>query len=169
MKFLDYINGQRKGKNAHRLERESMSDPFLLDAIEGFDNISDNHLARIATIQDKISKSHSTTKTRRVGLWSSVAATIAILIIGTAGLLFLKNMDTNNYAQADEQLPIDLYLPDNIYEENIAIIAIVNTQLTRDISVKVANSNNDKFDSKEEKLEEIGTIDLFIPPNGHGS
>lgn len=30
MKLLDYIRGLRKGKEAHRLEKESMKDPFWL-------------------------------------------------------------------------------------------------------------------------------------------
>ena len=29
MKLLDYIRGARKGKEAHRLEKEAMRDPFL--------------------------------------------------------------------------------------------------------------------------------------------
>ena len=33
MKLLDYIRGLRKGKEAHRLEKESMQDPFLADAM----------------------------------------------------------------------------------------------------------------------------------------
>ena len=32
MKLLDYIRGARKGKEAHRLEKEAMRDPFLADA-----------------------------------------------------------------------------------------------------------------------------------------
>lgn len=28
MKLLDYIRGARKGKEAHRLEKEAMRDPF---------------------------------------------------------------------------------------------------------------------------------------------
>ena len=34
MKLLDYIRGLRKGKEAHRLEKESMQDPFLADAMD---------------------------------------------------------------------------------------------------------------------------------------
>ena len=34
MKLLDYIRGLRKGKEAHRLEKESMKDPFLADAMD---------------------------------------------------------------------------------------------------------------------------------------
>ena len=32
MKLSDYIRGFRKGKEAHRLEKEAMRDPFLADA-----------------------------------------------------------------------------------------------------------------------------------------
>ena len=37
MKLLDYIRGLRKGKEAHRLEKESMKDPFLADAMDGYE------------------------------------------------------------------------------------------------------------------------------------
>lgn len=31
----DYLRGNRKGKPAHKLEREALSDPFLYEALEG--------------------------------------------------------------------------------------------------------------------------------------
>lgn len=37
MKLLDYIRGTRKGKEAHRLQKEAMRDPFLADAMDGYD------------------------------------------------------------------------------------------------------------------------------------
>ena len=43
MKLLDYIRGLRKGKEAHRLERESMQDPFLADAMDGYSQVEGNH------------------------------------------------------------------------------------------------------------------------------
>ena len=43
MKLLDYIRGLRKGKEAHRLERESMRDPFLADAMDGYSQVEGNH------------------------------------------------------------------------------------------------------------------------------
>ena len=39
MKLLDYIRGLRKGKEAHRLEKESMQDPFLADAMDGYNQV----------------------------------------------------------------------------------------------------------------------------------
>lgn len=42
MKLLDYIRGTRKGKEAHRLQKEAMRDPFLADAMDGYDSVGEN-------------------------------------------------------------------------------------------------------------------------------
>jgi len=39
MNLLTYIQGKRKGKEAHRIEKEAMRDPFLADALEGYDEV----------------------------------------------------------------------------------------------------------------------------------
>ena len=39
MKLIDYITGNRKGREARRIEREAMDDPFLHDALEGYDAV----------------------------------------------------------------------------------------------------------------------------------
>ena len=44
MSLRGYIKGERYGKDARQLEREAMDDPFLQDAIEGYDQ-SNNHSA----------------------------------------------------------------------------------------------------------------------------
>ncbi len=75
MSLLDYIRGNRKGKEAHRLEKEAMRDPFLADALEGFDSVEDDHLARLATLQKRLGN-HSTRKElhRKQSIGTSVAA-----------------------------------------------------------------------------------------------
>ena len=40
--ILDYAKGKRRGKAAHYLERESLNDPFLADALEGFEQTGDH-------------------------------------------------------------------------------------------------------------------------------
>lgn len=47
MKLLDYIRGLRKGKEAHRLEKESMKDPFLADAMDGYHQVEGDHEEQI--------------------------------------------------------------------------------------------------------------------------
>ena len=51
MKLLDYIRGLRKGKEAHRLEKESMKDPFLADAMDGYGQVEGNHEQRIGQLR----------------------------------------------------------------------------------------------------------------------
>ena len=55
MRLSDYIQGLRKGKEAHRLEKESMKDPFLADAIDGYNQVEGNHEQRIEKLRIQIS------------------------------------------------------------------------------------------------------------------
>ena len=57
MKLIDYITGNRKGREARRIEREAMDDPFLHDALEGYDAVPGDPGDAIRRMQ------------RRVGWW----------------------------------------------------------------------------------------------------
>ena len=76
MKLIDYIRGKRKGKEAHRLERESMQDPFLADAIDGYDTVEGNHEVHIDELRKMIS--HKSGKRRTYAVISSIAASLLI-------------------------------------------------------------------------------------------
>ena len=55
MGLLSYIKGNKKGREAHNLEREAMQDPFLADALDGYSNIEDPELdARLRRMDKKI-------------------------------------------------------------------------------------------------------------------
>lgn len=86
MKLLHYIQGFRLGKDAHRLELEAMEDPFLADALEGYDEVSGNHKKQIEKLQRRIMA-----KAKRKPYYLkplSIAASILIIIgIGTFFLL----------------------------------------------------------------------------------
>ena len=77
MKLLDYIRGLRKGKEAHRLERESMQDPFLADAMDGYNQVEGNHEQRIEQLRIQIS-ARSTKKRNTYAIIWSVAACLVI-------------------------------------------------------------------------------------------
>ncbi|MDE6857665.1 MAG: hypothetical protein K2J33_02880 [Alistipes sp.] len=47
--------GNRKGREAHDLEREAMRDSFLADALDGYDNTDDPGLAeRLCRMGEKV-------------------------------------------------------------------------------------------------------------------
>lgn len=53
MDLKDYISN-REGEEANQLERRSMNDPFLRDAIDGFDSVDGNHLSAIHKLEEQI-------------------------------------------------------------------------------------------------------------------
>lgn len=77
MRLSDYIQGLRKGKEAHRLEKESMKDPFLADAIDEYNQVEGNHEQRIEQLRIQIS-ARSTKKRNTYAIIWSVAACLVI-------------------------------------------------------------------------------------------
>ena len=77
MKLLDYIRGLRKGKEAHRLERESMQDPFLADAMDGYSQVEGNHEQRIEKLRMQVS-AHSARKGSCIDSFSSRCASFPL-------------------------------------------------------------------------------------------
>lgn len=80
MKLKDYIQGKRHGKEANRLEREAMNDPFLNDAIDGFDSVEGDHLSVIAELEKQIAGKTRSRKPFVRYLITGIAASMALLI-----------------------------------------------------------------------------------------
>ena len=112
MQLKDYIQGDRRGKEANRLEREAMNDPFLREALEGFDAVGGDHAEVIERLENRIAKRVDGTvgipdgfsvddsvddsvaapqKTGKLFLYWSAAATILLLIGFGAYFLFERN------------------------------------------------------------------------------
>lgn len=85
MNLLRYIQGSRTGKKAHDVERKAMQDPFLAEALEGYDTVQGEHAERIEQMQQRIAE-----KSKRqppLYLWWSMAASLLLCIV--AGTYFL--------------------------------------------------------------------------------
>lgn len=79
-----YIQGQRRGKEANQLERKAMDDPFLRDAIDGYDSVEGDHISVIETLEKRLS---SPQKPVNKQMWIWFAAAAIILLIGIPLLL----------------------------------------------------------------------------------
>jgi len=88
MDFKEYIKGKRHGKAANELEREALNDPFLQDAIDGFDSVAGDHLPVI----DQLEKQFTGKRNHRNLWWMGIAASV-VLIIGI-GFLFSPEKET---------------------------------------------------------------------------
>ncbi|MDR1667510.1 MAG: carboxypeptidase-like regulatory domain-containing protein [Bacteroidales bacterium] len=110
IKILPYLRGKRKGKEAHRLERISMTDAFLADAMEGFETVPGDHASAIKRLQTAVA-GKSRSGTYAVRYWAAIAA--SLLLLGGAGLLLLRKEtpelppQENILADRTELFPID--------------------------------------------------------------
>jgi protein TonB len=69
--ILSYLKGNRKGEAANRVEREAMHDPFLAEALSGYEQHGGNHVRAIKQLQRKVkAQAHPY---RRPSLWWSGA------------------------------------------------------------------------------------------------
>jgi len=89
MALLDYIKGKRYGKEANRLERESMEDAFLQEALDGYDTVLSNHLHSIERLEKTITTQSTYRSQRKMLFYYSIAASVAI-VLGISSYFFFK-------------------------------------------------------------------------------
>lgn len=89
MKLLDYIRGTRKGKEAHRLQKEAMQDPFLADAMDGYDRAGENQEQQIEALRRRITAKAARKQNHALG-WS-VAASLLIGVCLSSYFLYQNN------------------------------------------------------------------------------
>lgn len=151
MKFLDYIKGFRKGKDARRIELDSMYDPFLEEAIEGYDSVQGDHMKRILEMQRKVSRKASPKGRKYFLSVASVAASVLLIAYFTVFDRFgEKSSLSESILASDYSLDKDLYV--YIPEDYVKKVQM------KDISV----SPTVDIDNINELLEPSG-IDIYIP------
>ena len=90
VKLKDYIQGKRHGKKANQLEREALNDPFLQDAIDGFDAVDGEHWRAIENLEEELNqriKSKENSENRR---WFIGIAASILLVIGFGSLVYFN-------------------------------------------------------------------------------
>lgn len=87
MKLVDYIFGSRRGQEANSLEKDAMTDPFLADAMEGYDVVYDNHHDVLNELSQKVSVRAA--KMSRRSSMSSVFGRKLYFVAGAAAAVIL--------------------------------------------------------------------------------
>lgn len=103
MKLLDYIRGSRKGKEAHRLEKEAMRDPFLADAMDGYSNMKGNQEENIRILHERIAR-RVARKQRLVTVWSVAASLLVGLFLGGYFLLNTRPLPDETRLALEQQV-----------------------------------------------------------------
>ncbi|HRZ98752.1 MAG TPA: carboxypeptidase-like regulatory domain-containing protein [Paludibacter sp.] len=99
MNLKNYIQGKRHGKEANKLERDAMNDPFLQDAIDGFDSVQGDHLPVIEELESKFHKFKETKTLNFKRIWIFGIAASLLFIIGIGTILRMYNLPVNELAQ----------------------------------------------------------------------
>ena len=141
MQLKNYIQGDKRGKEANRLEREAMNDPFLQEALDGFDKVTGDHAAIVQRLEKKYSHYAVVPQRRKLAplpykrlflVWSA-AASILLLIIGVSYYLFFDRNEQKNpelaelfikenenriiYADSEVSQPVEI---DEIKQESLS-------------------------------------------------
>lgn len=181
MKLLDYIRGKRKGKDANRIEKDSMRDPFLYEAIEGFDSVGGDHFAHIQDLQRRF-KSRPQAKVvvvRQRSLLMRIAAVSTVVLVSFSVYMFISYQRSAAYAHGGRDLStIEIYVPASFYEQNEVIIEEQNEILAESYKPEIEafkiEDDLSATHSKEEldlllkdavAVEDQDVMDLYIPDN----
>ncbi|MDL2257450.1 hypothetical protein LJC06_04515 [Bacteroidales bacterium OttesenSCG-928-I14] len=140
MNILDYIKGKRRGKEAHQIEKASLQDPFLFDALEGYNAKEEEYSDRLERLQKQISsKSH--TRSYSLRNWG-VAAGI-LLVLGFGSYFYLLQEDKSYeegiiaMSESSVSLSAELSEEDTIDEEITAMQDLTEQTSERKVKEEV--------------------------------
>lgn len=107
MKLLDYITGDRRGKEAHRIEKEAMGDPFLAEALEGFDAVGGDPGRAVERLRRRVESRVSGRRKSMVARWSAVAA-VLLLFLAIGGVFLLRPDEADVAPVLADIIPVPL-------------------------------------------------------------
>ena len=104
--FERYYSGNMTGKEMHALEKATLEDPFLKEAMEGY-AFTKNATGDMQSLQERLSNRIQEKKETRIGYWNKnlfLKAAILIAFLAGAAFIFLmqnnKGLENNNLASS---------------------------------------------------------------------
>ncbi|MDO3626627.1 TonB family protein [Mucilaginibacter sp. BT774] len=93
-----YLNGELNTRAMHELERRALDDPFLADAMEGFEQTPGNQKASLTELANRLHQ-RTEKKTRKIIPWIPLSAAASIIVILGAGIWFFINRNGQSEAK----------------------------------------------------------------------
>lgn len=97
-----YLKGKMSPSEAHAFEREALDDPFLSEAIEGYEKSGTEALDDLQSLSDKL-----TPQAKKKFPWIRLAASVALLLTATFVIYFLQDSVAPKKEIAMEKAPIE--------------------------------------------------------------
>jgi len=163
MSLWSYIQGKRYGEEAHQLEEDAMSDPFLQDAIDGYDRVNDRPFYYLRKIEKRLSKKQTERKLRSLQEWGIVA--VILLLICVTVFFFVSDrvniLKDMNFFQNHTDDVVSNYTNNSL--PNIKSSALVARQVPDSVSDNTIKDSIDRDDEEFGATEE--SADLSIEKN----
>ncbi|WP_162996745.1 carboxypeptidase-like regulatory domain-containing protein [Mucilaginibacter kameinonensis] len=130
MQIQKYLNGELDARAMHKLEMEALNDPFLMDALEGYENMGTSQQLNLADLTTRLQQRTEERKGRVIP-WTVWPIAASVLIALSLGGLYLNRspkpeLQSNNISENKNSTP--------------SLVAATDTIKTAD-TVKKANAN----------------------------
>jgi hypothetical protein len=103
LQIRKYLNGELDARAMHELERRALDDPFLMEALQGYEQTAGNQKSNLdelsARLQQRIAK-----KEARIIPWRMISVAASVLIVIGAGVWFLSDHQPVQMAKMAENI-----------------------------------------------------------------
>ncbi|WP_310094880.1 carboxypeptidase-like regulatory domain-containing protein [Mucilaginibacter pocheonensis] len=89
MQIRKYLNGELNATAMHKLEREALDDPFLMDALEGYGAVAKDQQDNLNELSGRLVQ-RTNAKSGRIIQWKVWSIAASVIIVLTIGGLWLK-------------------------------------------------------------------------------
>lgn len=158
-----YLNGELDATTMHKLEREALDDPFLMDALEGYETTGKDQQTNLRQLDERLQQRTAEKKGRIISwkVWSIAASVVVVLTIG--GLWLKKSPPaekSRNITFADKPV----VEPKDTVKNPVATEAPLIAQNIKPAPVlKPADKSVDKLAAKTVYQQEISAADSNTP------
>ncbi|MEO8887337.1 MAG: carboxypeptidase-like regulatory domain-containing protein [Mucilaginibacter sp.] len=85
-----YLKGKLDARAMHKLERQAQDDPFLADALEGYEKAGTDQHANLEELNERLAQRTAPAKQRNIILWRFLPIAASVLLMLGLGYWFFK-------------------------------------------------------------------------------
>jgi hypothetical protein len=157
LQIRKYLKGELNARAMHELERRALDDPFLMDALEGFERSTAEQDANLAELTNRL---HQRTEKsgERIVPWIPLSAAASILVVLGVGIWFFTN--THDDGKAKSAL-VQNIVTGKKEKPDVSAPARVPDTLQQQKSYSIAQAAPDQFKAnaiKREKKEDTSRV-----------
>jgi hypothetical protein len=109
LQIQKYLNGELDARAMHKLEMEALNDPFLMDALEGYENMGTSQQLNLGDLTARLQQRTGENKGRVIP-WTVWPIAASVLIALSLGGLYLNRaskpeLQSNNIAENKNSTP----------------------------------------------------------------